>query len=321
MPRHAAPHHPRTTPSRLVRRIAVGFTLLFLVALIVTSGVFLGRNLRSRSSISAAVPPPTQTSIASPTSPAVSSPSGPGAAEPGTLTSDFEELKVRLNSSVGLVIRTVGNQTELTLGDWQSGPAWSTIKVPLAIAALRNQGSGQVTDDMRAAIIESDNAAAESIWASLGDPETAAGEVEKVLQEAGDYTTVESQKIRPEFTAFGQTIWPLTEQARYLAFAACDNTSQPILDLMGEVEANQSWGLGRISGTKFKGGWGPSLSGSYLVRQIGLLKTPTGTASVAVAAEPNSGAFDDGVNDLNEVADWLKQHLADLPAGTCGAAQ
>lgn len=219
------------------------------------------------------------------------------------------------------MIRTVGNQTELTLGDWQSGPAWSTIKVPLAIAALRNQGSGQVTDDMRAAIIESDNAAAESIWASLGDPETAAGEVEKVLQEAGDYTTVESQKIRPEFTAFGQTIWPLTEQARYLAFAACDNTSQPILDLMGEVEANQSWGLGRISGTKFKGGWGPSLSGSYLVRQIGLLKTPTGTASVAVAAEPNSGAFDDGVNDLNEVADWLKQHLADLPAGTCGAAQ
>ena len=79
----------------------------------------------------------------------------------------------------------------------------------------------------RAAITESDNAAAESIWEGLGDPVTAARKVEDVLKEAGDSTTVQSQKVRPEFTAFGQTYWPLIDQARFLAFAVCDNRNAP----------------------------------------------------------------------------------------------
>ena len=317
MPRHAAPHRPGPSRSRVIRHVAVGATLLFLIVLIVASGIMLGRNLRPHPSPSTAAPP-TQTSIASSAPSTVTPSSGPTA--PGPLANDFEQLKNRLNSSIGLVINAVGSQQDgMTLGDWQKGPAWSTIKVPLAIAALREEDPPQVTDAMKAAITESDNAAAESIWASLGDPVTAGGKVEKVLQQAGDNTVVEYRKIRPEYTAFGQTIWPLTGQARYLAFAACDNTSQPILDLMSEVEAGQSWGLGTISGTRFKGGWGPSTSGNYLVRQIGLVDTGKGLASVAVAAEPNSGAFNDGINDLNEIAKWLNQHKGDLPAGQCGA--
>jgi hypothetical protein len=296
--------------------------LLFLIVLIVASGVYLGLNLRPHSSTSAAVPPPTETGIGSPAPSSVGPPSSSGPTAPGTLANDFEQLENRLHSSIGVVINAVGSREPgLTLGDWQSGPAWSTIKVPLAIAALREQGSDQVTDDMRAAITESDNAAAESIWASLGEPVTAAQRVEEVLRQAGDNTTVESQKVRPEFTAFGQTIWPLTEQARYLAFAACDDTSQPILELMGEVEADQLWGLGTITGTRFKGGWGPSTSGNYLVRQIGLVNTGDRLAAVALAAAPRSGSFNDGVPDLNEVVDWLREHLADLPAGRCGTAQ
>jgi beta-lactamase class A len=54
---------------------------------------------------------------------------------------------------------------------------------------------------MRAAITESDNAAAESVWEQLGDPTTAAQKVEQILQDSGDPTTVESRKLRPEFTA------------------------------------------------------------------------------------------------------------------------
>ncbi|MGO9156626.1 hypothetical protein [Mycobacterium sp.] len=56
---------------------------------------------------------------------------------------------------------------------------------------------------MTAAITESDNAAAESIWASLGDPVIAARKVEAVLRQTGDFTTVQSQKVLPEFSAFG----------------------------------------------------------------------------------------------------------------------
>ena len=163
----------------------------------------------------------------------------------------------------------------------------------------------------------SDNAAAETIWQGLGDPVTAAHKVEAVLREAGDFTTVQSQKVRPEFTAFGQTYWPLTDQARFLAFAACDTRDAPIFALMGKVEADQRWGIGTIGDTPFKGGWGPSPSGNYLVRQMGVLSGPTGKVAVAMAAQPASGSFGDGTQDLTEVADWLRAHLAALPAGQC----
>jgi hypothetical protein len=170
---------------------------------------------------------------------------------------------------------------------------------------------------MRAAITESDNAAAESLWATLGDPTTAAQKVQQILQETGDPTTVESRKLRPEFTAFGQTIWSLVNQARFTASAFCNSENDPIFNLMGQVEPGQKWGIGEIPDTRFKGGWGPSPSGMYLVRQVGVLTTPAGKIAVAIAAEPASGSFDDGTKDLNEVAKWLTNHLGALPAGQC----
>ena len=236
---------------------------------------------------------------------------------PVALRASFDEFSGKVPATVGIAIAAADEV--YSLGSWATGVAWSTIKVPLAIAALREEGSSQITDAMRAAITESDNAAAESIWASLGTPVIAAHKVEQILQETGDnHTVVQSEKVRPEFTAFGQTDWPLTEQARFLAVAACDDRNTPILDLMGQVEAGQSWGIGTIPGTRFKGGWGPSLSGSYLVRQIGLLETDNRAVSVAIAAQPDSGSFDDGVGDLNEVTNWLTEHMAELPAGQCG---
>ncbi|MGO9178411.1 MAG: serine hydrolase, partial [Candidatus Limnocylindrales bacterium] len=183
------------------------------------------------------------------------------------LAADFAQLENKLHAVVGIAISAVGvGQDPIPLGDWESGPAWSTMKVPLTIAALREEGPPTVTDAITAAITESDNAAAESIWEGLGDPITAAHKVETVLRETGDPTTVQSQKVRPEFTAFGQTDWPLIDQARFISAAVCDTRNAPIFALMGEIERDQSWGIGTIPGTRFKGGWGPSTSGSYLVR-------------------------------------------------------
>jgi hypothetical protein len=170
---------------------------------------------------------------------------------------------------------------------------------------------------MKAAITESDNAAAESIWASLGDPVTAARKVQDVLEQAGDPTHVEWRKLRPEFTAFGQSDWALVDQVRFLAYASCDKQDEPTFDLLSQVEPDQRWGLGTIPNTGFKGGWGPSLTGSYLVRQMGVLTTPAGQTAVAVAVQPASGSFSDGTRDLTEVARWLTDHLAALPAGRC----
>jgi hypothetical protein len=239
---------------------------------------------------------------------------------PAALAADFARLETQLHAEAGIAVSAVGNgQTAITLGQWQSGPAWSTIKVPLVIAALRTEHAPLLTDAMTAAITESDNAAAESIWASLGDPVTAAQKVDAVLRSTGDRTTVQSQKVRPEFSAFGQTEWPLSDQVRFISVAVCDTANAPVFALMGRVQSDQGWGIGTVSGSRFKGGWGPSPTGSYLVRQMGVLAGPSGMIAVALAAQPASGKFDDGIAALTEMATWLTAHLSSLPGGHCGS--
>ncbi|WP_172831120.1 hypothetical protein [Mycobacterium asiaticum] len=245
----------------------------------------------------------------------------PGSARPPVnpttdLAADFTQLAARLNARIGLAITAVGSGQPVTVwGDWEQGPAWSTIKVPLVIAAYRAQHV--ITDQMKAAMTESDNAAAEALWRQLGEPATAAEQVQHVLQQTGDPTMVESRRLRPEFTAFGQTQWSLANQVRFTANAVCNPANDPIFSLMGEVEPQQRWGIGNIAGSQFKGGWGPSRSGDYLVRQLGLLTAPGGRVAVAVAAEPVSGSFEDGRAALDAVAEWLNANRGRLAAGGC----
>jgi hypothetical protein len=294
------------------RWIVAGTAFVLVTVGISAGGVILGRHLAPST---ASFP---QSSV--PVAQAPASPPQSGTA-PSNLEADFAQLQAQLHAPVGIAATAVGsNQPSVILGDLQSGPAWSTIKVPLAIAALRQENPPTiVTSAMSAAITESDNTAAESIWAGLGDPVTAAHEVEAVLQETGDPTTVEYRKVRPEFTAFGQTDWSLEDQVKFLRGAVCDPRNDPIFALMGEVVPDQRWGIGTIPDSRFKGGWGPSPTGNYLVRQIGTLNTPTGTVAVAIAVAPASGSFDEGTSDLTEVANWLHDHLAAFPAGHCSS--
>jgi hypothetical protein len=246
--------------------------------------------------------------------------SPPLAPVPSALASDFAQLEKQLDAVVGIALSAVGDgQTPMTLGEWQSGPAWSTIKVPLIIAALREEQPPRVTAEMAPAITESDNAAAESIWASLGDPVTAARKVDAMLREAGDPTVVQSQRVRPEFSAFGQTEWSLIDQVRFISAAVCDKANAPVFALMGQVQTDQGWGIGTLGGSQFKGGWGPSPTGSYLVRQMGVLTGPAGKIAVALAAQPASGQFEDGVAALTVMARWLTAHLSALPASHCSS--
>lgn len=282
--RHVTPQH---YPIRLIAGVAV------LATTVLAAGVVVGYRLGTHQTA-----PPTAAA---------------------TLAADFAQLETKLPAAVGVAVSPVGNgQAPITLGRWKSGPAWSTIKVPLIIAALREENPPTVTDAMTAAITESDNAAAESIWASLGDPVTAAHKVEAVLRQTGDLTIVQSQKVLPEFTAFGQTDWSLTDQARFTSVAFCDNANASVFALMGRVVPDQRWGIGTVPNAEFKGGWGPSPPGGYLVRQLGVLPAPNGRIAVALAAQPASGKFDDGTAALNEVATWVTAHLAALPAGRCG---
>lgn len=188
--------------------------------------------------------------------------------------------------------------------------AWSTSKVPLSVAALRQDSSPAVVAQVEQAITESDNAAADALWASLGDPATAASAVQDVLAEAGDTTTVESRKVRPEFSAYGQTQWSLGDQTRFAAELHCLDGAGPVSDAMGRIAEGQNYGLGTFAGAQYKGGWGPGADGRYLVRQFGLVPAQDGTmVPVALAAVPADGSYESGQSALTAVTDALRGEI------------
>ncbi len=236
---------------------------------------------------------------------------------PGTLAAGFQELQAGLKGRFGMAVMPVGGDRPAMFGNWTTGPAWSTMKVPLTIAAIRADSSygGYAAS---AAITESDNTAAEVLWEALGSPQSAAASVEEILREAGDEeTTVPAARARPDHSAFGQAEWSLAEQVRFASRLPCLPQSQKVVDLMEQIVPAHRWGLGAFTGAEFKGGWGPDAAGKYLVRQFGLIVTPSGRIAVAFAAQPDSGAFADGMKALDRMASLVSDHLDELSAGTC----
>lgn len=240
---------------------------------------------------------------------------------PGSLAADFTALRPSLDGHAGMAIMAVGGQRTAQMGDWTTGPSWSTMKVPLTLAVLRTNGNTG-TYQMSAAITESDNSAADGLWQSLGTPDAAAKAVQAVLREGGDTTTtVPATRSRAEYSAFGQADWSLADQVRWASRLPCLPDADTVTTLMSKVVWGQQWGLGHLDNTRFKGGWGPDPSGNYLVRQFGLLTTPNGDVAISLAAQATSGTFDDGTQILNKMAGLITKHLDDLPAGHCAPAQ
>jgi hypothetical protein len=226
------------------------------------------------------------------------------------LEASFEELSKTVPATIGIAVASAGGRSVASLGTWSTGVAWSTIKVPLAIAALRaGSGSG---GPVAKAIAESDNAAAEELWSQLGDSAEAAQKVQAVIHDAGDAATVvESRRLRPGYTAFGQTQWLLLRQAQFAARLPGIPDASPVVDLMYNLTTDHRWGMA-AKGFAAKGGWGPGLGGDYLVRQFAIVPTESGHVGVALAAEAHDGVFETGVTVLNDLAEWLVDHLGEL---------
>ncbi|VBA43914.1 hypothetical protein LAUMK13_04767 [Mycobacterium innocens] len=225
------------------------------------------------------------------------------------LDQSFEDFAAAVSGVIGLAVAAPGRTEAYTLGQWSTGVAWSTIKVPLAIAALRRDRS-RAKDPAVKAIAESDNVAAELLWSQLGDPADAARQVQTVLREAGDAgTAVESRRLRPDFTVFGQTRWPLDRQAQFAARLPATSEAVGVIDLMRQLCSDHRWGLA-AKGVAAKGGWGPGSDGDYLVRQFGFFPTESGYVGVALAAQ--TAKFETGVDVLNRMTDWLVNHFREL---------
>jgi hypothetical protein len=227
----------------------------------------------------------------------------------GSLDASFHKLSQGVPATVGAAVASTAG-TVTSFGSWSTGVAWSTIKVPLAIAALH---AGVGSDELVArTIAQSDNAAAEQLWSRLGDPAAAKQLVQAVIRDAGDTATmVESRRLRHGYTAFGQTQWSLIGQAQFAARLPELPDADPVVDLMRNLVAEHRWGLA-AKGVAAKGGWGPGTGSDYLVRQFAVMPTETGHIGVALAADAHDGGFETGVEVLDTLSEWLVDHLGAL---------
>ncbi len=254
-----------------------------------------------------------------------SSRSLPGLDPTGPITPQLETIVSQVTSvyggRAGIAVALPGSGASISqAGSLRSDVAWSTSKVPIAVALVRQ--TGNVDSNIVNAITMSDNFFAEAMWASLGDPRTAGAATDQILRLGGDsHTVMNTEVTRPGYTAFGQTPWALSDQAVFGANVQCIPGGMEVAVLMKAISPDQAYGLGRIPGSAFKGGWGPDLENNYLIRQFVFLYSGDNSeekgqyVGVAIAAKPGDGTYELGQAMLNDVADALQKLT--LPAGRC----
>ncbi|WP_245569771.1 hypothetical protein [Gordonia shandongensis] len=226
---------------------------------------------------------------------------------------------------IGLALTPTGGARGQFFGTVRTARAWSTLKVPVAVAAER-AGVDDLARLESSSIRRSDNDAAETLWTSLGSTREAVDAVTGVLREGGDTRTrVISELSRPPGFP-GATRWATTDQSVFAANLPCLDGADPVLRNMGSVAANQRWGLARSTSrtvrTAVKGGWGPvsDETGRYVVRQLAVVTTSRGSMGVSLVALPKSGTFVDGQRMLTRMAGWVRKNLRHLTVGACGPA-
>ena len=132
------------------------------------------------------------------------------------------EIQAQLDRLVADVVARHGGRAAVSVGGFTAGdnspvPAFSTMKVPLSIAALRQDQS--MYPDAEIAVTRSDNPAAHRMFARV----PAAG-YERVIQEAGSRTST-------PVTARMSTLWTTSDQAEFASGLRCVTGHEPVLDL------------------------------------------------------------------------------------------
>lgn len=284
----------------------------------------------SASSVSASSSVATPSATPKPSTPSASAPKPTTASSaprslptqpPSTdLAASFLKLQQELSGKVGIAIVPVGGtrQDALTFGTNQSDVAWSTSKVPVAIAALKKSNSSYIRQQAVAAITYSDNDAARNLFRSLGGYATAGKAVDAVLRAGGDAnTSFHKQVTTPPVALFGLTEWSLADSATFASSLPCSKDAALVYKLMGQIVDEHRWGLGTLPGARLKGGWGDRPNG-YVDRQLGVVTMPDGSQlGVAIMVTSNGGP-DAADADLTRIAKWLKANYPNLEGGRCG---
>lgn len=216
------------------------------------------------------------------------------------------DVQAQLDRLVADVVGRHGGRATVAVGSFTAGdnrpePAFSTMKVPLAIAALRQNQA--FYPDAEAAVTRSDNPAAHRMFGQVP-----AASYEGVIREAGARTTT------PAGYQTG-TLWTTSDQAEFASGLRCVAGHEPVLDMMGRIVDYQHWGLGRIGGARYKGGWN-HYEGGHLARQFGLIPGPNGDIAVAITAHSSKG-YEGSFAMLDELANGLSVMRGDLPTSRC----
>ena len=176
-------------------------------------------------------------------------------------------------------------------------PAWSTIKIPIARAAVEHcdYGADYVEELTQASIEWSDNDSARALWDCMGSDEQAGEMVREEIAKSGSQVKVEG--------AFGTTSWSFPGQARYAYYLSQQDEDDPVIMEMHHIAEDQSYGLGTLETVPFKGGWSDDeTDGSWHTRQFGWLDG----YGVAIGARSEDGSYDDTMDALDKVAKLLK---------------
>ena len=184
-----------------------------------------------------------------------------------------EKTARKYHAKVGVAI-SAGNDT-IAVGDKGKGPVWSTIKVPIAIAALKDGADKSLVD---LAIKESDNDAAYSLWSQVQWHEGSADKaVEELLEDYGSHADIHN-------TAFGYSTWSLKDQAVFGAELPCIEEADYVHKVLKDIVSWQKIGLSKEERTRAKSGWGlDEDENEYTYRQFGVHEVTGKRVGVALS--------------------------------------
>ena len=204
-----------------------------------------------------------------------------------------EAVSKDYDAKVGVAI-AAGNQ-KISAGDKGEGPAWSTIKVPIAITALQDGADPSLVD---LAIKESDNDAAYALWSQVQWEEGEASEaVEKLLREHGSKASIEEG-------SFGYATWPLQEQANFGAQLPCIKEAEYVHEVLNDIVEWQNVGLSKHTSTRAKSGWGlDENSDDYTFRQFGVHEMDGKRVGVALSVIVEGEDYENGSAAIDDLAD------------------
>jgi hypothetical protein len=175
----------------------------------------------------------------------------------------------------------------------------------VAITAQR-LGASFSQSDLSRSITVSDNAANERILNTLSPDYRS--KIAATIAAGGASVDV--------LSSTGHSNWSITSQAVFAAHVADLEGASPVFSLMGLITGSQRWGLGKIGGSHFKGGWGP-VGGGYLVRQFGVVPINGGCSGIAIGVQ--APGFSKGQAALNQLAAIIQANASEIPAGGCPA--